>query len=117
VGLINATSIAANAISYGLTGKPLLANVVDGILKSTGSNLTYDQALAQAQQAIVRAGSASFPQSSSNPMIGGGPGSAVGGNPVSRTPNKDDLYRPTESPKRFNDDVVSRTEQRPPARR
>ena len=108
--LLNPVSLAANAISYGMTGKGLLEHVADGIFKATGSDMTYSQALKDAKRAIKQAGSSNVPQSNT-------PQPEVGATAGSTRPDKDDLKRPTKSPMRYNDEVVSRTEMRPPAMR
>lgn len=108
----NPVTLAANGLSYGLTGKTLLANVADEILKRSGSNMTTADATRQAQEAIRQAIANPRPTAQSYT-----PQQEVGASAGPTRPNKDDLIKPTSSPMRFNEDVVSRIEPRPPAMR
>lgn len=108
----NPVTLAANGLSYGLTGKTLLANVADEILKRSGSNMTTADATRQAQEAIRQAIANPRPTAQSYT-----PQQDVGASAGPARPDKDDLIKPTSSPMRFNEDVVSRIEPRPPAMR
>ena len=116
MSLLNPVGLAANLISYGMTGNSLLTNVADGILKNT-AGISYEEAVARATQAIKQAGSGAMPQPA--PQMGGtvqptqlGSGS----NPINATGyEKADFGGRPVSPMRYDDQTVSVMEQRRPA--
>lgn len=119
MSLLNPVGLAANLISYGMTGNSLLANVADGILKNT-AGISYDEAVARATQAIKQAGSGAMPQPA--PQMGGTVQPTqvgvvgAGSNPINANGyEKADFGGRPVSPMRYDDQTVSVKEQRRPA--
>ena len=118
MSLLNPVGLAANLISYGVTGNSLLENVANGILKNT-AGISYDEAVSRATQAIKQAGSGGVPQPP--PAMGGvvEPNSAGSGQSPINAGNFDSntlAVGPTPI-MRYDDQTVGAMEMRSPARR
>jgi hypothetical protein len=118
MSLLNPVGLAANLISYGVTGNSLLENVANGILKNT-AGISYDEAVSRATQAIKQAGSGSIPQPA--PQMGGTvvpAGVGSGQSPINSGDFDRGSFATGPSPTmRYDDQTVGAMEMRNPARR